>query len=359
MRGLMMPDISVIVPIYDIPEAILKNCIDSLISQTFEDIEIILVDDGDKNDCGKICDEYAKRDPRIVVIHQENQGVSTARNAGIDISKAPYIAFVDADDWVDEIMLETAIKVARNGDPDIVLWEYSVEKENAVRSEILEGEVGEDLVAIYGEQKDIEKIQRAMIGGMVQARNGMHGGPVCKLYKRTILLNNNIRFKSGLKRSQDNEFNFRYFEYVSKAIYIEKEFYHYRQISSSATHKYREGSREFLELYLDEVKSNLDKYKKPKVFYDDFDYIVIGKFFDICKTEYAHPSNPQPLRIKINKIKALIKSEPYDSAFKKYNGNEFNKLLKIIVPLAKRKNYTMVYAICILRYFLIKIKYMG
>lgn len=98
-----MPKISIIVPIYNVEEY-LPRCIDSILAQTFKDFELILVDDGSLDNCGKICDEYAQKDDRIVVIHKENGGLSDARNAGIDVATGEYIGFIDSDDWIDSNM---------------------------------------------------------------------------------------------------------------------------------------------------------------------------------------------------------------------------------------------------------------
>ena len=94
-----MPLISVIVPIYK-TEQYLKKCIDSILCQTYKEIELILVDDGSPDGCGRICDEYAEKDPRVVVIHQENTGQAGARNHGLQIARGDYIGFVDSDDWI-------------------------------------------------------------------------------------------------------------------------------------------------------------------------------------------------------------------------------------------------------------------
>lgn len=100
-----MAKISIIVPVYRV-ESYLKKCINSLINQSLRDIEIILVDDGSSDDCGKICDEYAKKDNRVRVIHKQNEGLSEARNVGIMAAESPYIGFVDSDDYVAEDMYE-------------------------------------------------------------------------------------------------------------------------------------------------------------------------------------------------------------------------------------------------------------
>lgn len=98
-----MPEISIIVPVYKVEEY-LPRCIDSILAQTFTDFELILVDDGSPDNCGKICDEYAQKDDRIVVIHKNNGGLSDARNAGIDVATGEYIGFIDSDDWIDPNM---------------------------------------------------------------------------------------------------------------------------------------------------------------------------------------------------------------------------------------------------------------
>ena len=106
-----MPELSIIVPVYKV-EPYLPKCIDSILAQTFTDFELILVDDGSPDHCGEICDEYAARDERIIVIHQENRGVSAARNAGLDIARGKYIGFVDSDDWIHPEMYEKMIRIA-------------------------------------------------------------------------------------------------------------------------------------------------------------------------------------------------------------------------------------------------------
>ncbi|MGG7201271.1 glycosyltransferase family 2 protein [Clostridium butyricum] len=115
----MKPLISVIVPIYNV-ENYLRTCIDSIISQSYENLEIILVDDGSKDNCGKICDEYAVKDSRIIVIHKDNGGLSSARNAGIDICKGEFISFIDSDDFVSDYFIELLYEGIKKYSADIV-----------------------------------------------------------------------------------------------------------------------------------------------------------------------------------------------------------------------------------------------
>jgi glycosyltransferase involved in cell wall biosynthesis len=115
--------LSIIVPVYN-AEPYLRRCIDSILAQTFTDFELILVDDGSPDNCPAICDEYAEKDPRIVVIHKDNGGISDARNAGLDIAKGDYIGFVDSDDYIDAEMYEKMYNAAIMHDSDIVSCTY-------------------------------------------------------------------------------------------------------------------------------------------------------------------------------------------------------------------------------------------
>lgn len=111
--------ISVIVPVYKV-ESYLEQCISSIIKQTYKNLEIILVNDGSPDNCGKLCDIYAKKDSRIKVIHKKNGGLSDARNVALDIATGDYIGFVDSDDWININMYEVLINEAKNEDADIV-----------------------------------------------------------------------------------------------------------------------------------------------------------------------------------------------------------------------------------------------
>lgn len=115
-----MPVISVIVPVYKV-EPYLRRCIDSILAQTYTDFELILVDDGSTDNCGAICDEYAKQDARIRVIHQENGGLSAARNAGIDAAQGDYLTFIDSDDFIAEGFLEQLWQTAQETAAECVI----------------------------------------------------------------------------------------------------------------------------------------------------------------------------------------------------------------------------------------------
>ena len=116
--------ISVVVPVYNV-EKYIDKCINSIINQTYKNLEIILVDDGSPDNCGKICDEYAKKDNRIKVTHKENGGVSSARNIGIKNATGDWLTFVDADDWIENNFVEQLLKIGNQENAEIVLCGYN------------------------------------------------------------------------------------------------------------------------------------------------------------------------------------------------------------------------------------------
>ena len=114
-----MPLVSIIVPVYNV-ENYLKECIDSILMQTYKNIEVILINDGSSDSSGKLCDEYKEKDIRIKVVHKTNGGLSDARNLGLDICKGEYISFVDSDDYVSPIFVEIYMQAMQEGNCDIV-----------------------------------------------------------------------------------------------------------------------------------------------------------------------------------------------------------------------------------------------
>ena len=115
--------VSIIVPIYNI-EGYIRECIDSILAQTYPDFELILVDDGSPDNCGRICDEYAEKDVRIKVIHKENGGLTSARNAGLAVAKGDWIMHVDGDDWIGPDMIESLIEAANATEADLVFGDF-------------------------------------------------------------------------------------------------------------------------------------------------------------------------------------------------------------------------------------------
>lgn len=191
---------SVIVPVYNV-EKVLSRCIESILSQTFSNFELILIDDGSTDKSGEICDEYKKKDERVKVIHQNNQGVSKARNVGLDISKGKYIVFIDSDDCVEINHLEQFGKV--NSDLIITgFWlckqDYSIINEFSV------------------ENKEYANVDENVI---IQILKSWYSHPVCaKRFKRKIIDENGMRFIEECSYGEDAIFFAMYLEKVKDII---------------------------------------------------------------------------------------------------------------------------------------------
>lgn len=217
--------VSVIVPVYKV-ENVLHYCIDSILNQTYKDFELILVDDGSPDNSGKICDEYAKKDNRIKVIHKENGGVSSARNHGIDIAKGKYICFVDSDDYVNKNYLEILIRTKSEHPEFDNIWCYFQTVTDYDRT-------GENLILDDNKNYSVKDI-------MTLHEKWLDAGPVCKLYDRKTILENGLTFDSNLSLGEDLIFNFQYLDCTNGKIFvIPKQLYSYVQLSDcSLSQKY-------------------------------------------------------------------------------------------------------------------------
>lgn len=221
-----MPLVSIVVPVYKV-ENVLHYCIDSILNQTYKNFELILVDDGSPDNSGKICDEYAKKDNRIKVIHKENGGVSSARNCGIDAAKGKYICFVDSDDYVNKNYLEILIRTKSEHPEFDNIWCYFQTVTNY-------DSTGGNL--IVDDNKNIYSVKDIM----TLHEKWLDAGPVCKLYDRKIILENGLTFDSNLSLGEDLIFNFQYLDCTNgKILVIPKKLYSYVQVSDcSLSQKY-------------------------------------------------------------------------------------------------------------------------
>lgn len=211
---------SIIVPIYKV-ERYLKTCIDSILTQTFSDFEVILVDDGSPDLCGKICNDYAENDLRIKVLHKANGGLSSARNAGLDIASGEYIIFIDSDDfWDDNTALENINKNLTETKADLLIFPAKryYEDKNKVTS-ILNIEVER--------RKIVNQSTNQAIEYMLQ-NNIYRAAAWNKVVKKSIIDTHNMRFKDGYL-SEDMDWCGDLLVYCSKFDFYEKPLYMYRQ----------------------------------------------------------------------------------------------------------------------------------
>jgi len=208
--------ISVIVPIYNV-EDYLNRCVDSIINQTYKNLEIILVDDGSPDNCPQMCDDYAKKDSRIKVVHKENGGLSDARNAGMEVATGEYVSFIDSDDYISLDFYETLMQTMLENNSDII--ECSVVKfyENGKFDEY-----SDDLKVANYETVDA-------LGGLID-ENPFRQHVWNKLYKSSVALD--IPYAVG-KLNEDEFWTYQVFGKANKVTKINKTMYYYFQRSGS------------------------------------------------------------------------------------------------------------------------------
>lgn len=233
-----MPKVSIIVPVYNVAPY-LRQCMDSIINQTYRNIEIICIDDGSTDESGKILDEYAKSDDRINAMHTNNVGVASARNTGLSLASGEYLLFVDGDDWIDTATCQKAVSSISTESVDVVMWPYIREFSDHSDPKIIFR--GQKLF----DETECRKLQRRMIGlsneELAHPENADALSTVWgKLYRREIIEQNHLRFVnlSRIGTYEDGLFNLCYFAHVKSAVYIPDYLSHYRK-NTGMTSKYR------------------------------------------------------------------------------------------------------------------------
>ncbi len=214
--------ISVIVPIYNV-EKYLNRCIESIVNQTYNNLEIILVDDGSTDNCPEMCDKWDEKDSRIKVIHKENGGVSSARNAGLDVASGNYIAFADGDDYLDTDMFRILYEKAIDENADIVACNLIYVNDN---EELLKESWYADAAAAGNKE-----VLKAYFSDSFIAP-----GCPAKLYKASIINSKKSRFPLNVKIGEDFLFNFYVFSACEKVVHIKEGLYFYYMRDDSAVH---------------------------------------------------------------------------------------------------------------------------
>ena len=216
-----MPRISVIVPVYN-AAAYLQQTIEVIQAQTFSDYELILVNDGSTDRSGMICEEFARQDARIKVIQKENEGAGPTRNAGLAIAGGEYVAFPDADDWVEPDLLESTYQAACAHAADLVIF--------GVERTVTDSNSGALLTEFQTPLRDDifltqHECRRQFVNLLTS--NIIFDSPANKLYSMAVIRKNHVRFPA-LKRGQDGAFNLEFYNGVGKVVFLPKILYHYR-----------------------------------------------------------------------------------------------------------------------------------
>lgn len=269
------PAVSVIVAVYNV-EKYIRQCVDSFLSQTFTDFELILVDDGSPDRCGEICDEYAARDSRVRVIYQLNGGVSVARQSGLDAATGEYVIHADPDDWVDAGMLEEMVGEARRTAADMVVCDYWTERAS---------------VSYYSKAVDSPdgRIEPADFLKKILFQQ-LHGSCWNKLLRRTCYSGIGF-YPSHLNLCEDELFNIRVLNSgrVKRIAYLPKGYYHYRinvhSICSTPTPKHLQSKMTVIEEVGKMVDiAEYDNLTAMKI--EAFFWAFLLKMFDALPTLY-------------------------------------------------------------------------
>lgn len=320
--------ISVVIPVYNV-EKYLSRCIDSVLNQTYSNIEVILVNDGSTDKSAEVCEKYVDLDSRVILINQKNKGLPGARNSGLKIAKGQYIGFIDSDDVIDSDMVLHFKEIATKFSPDVIVsnifqYEYGNKKFQYLRNEL-----PYDTIL---EKNEIKKFfLEPYYGGYL----GIIPSSCTKMYNMTFLKDYDLIFDESLKRAEDYWFNFEVFKNASSVYAIDKAFYHYFKNDESIMHTFREG--EFA-IFLDSraklleknnelgFKINLEKYDKK--FIDVTNEFVLSALknkrsdlvFSILKNKVFSNAfkNVKPDRYHTKIIQKLLKFRMINAAFLVY-----------------------------------------
>lgn len=317
-----MNKLSVIIPIYNV-EKYLKECLDSVVNQTLGDIEIILVDDGSPDNSGKICDEYAKKDNRIKVIHKENGGLGNARNVGIDYATGEYIGFVDSDDWVDLNFFETLYNEAKRTNADISVGNFKKIKLGKLKPLPYKYDIKN--------YKDIKLIKQVGIGLFPY----FDLATVRQIYKKEFLNKYKIRYAEKLLY-EDVPFSFITGMYAKSIVLCPKTFYMYRfnPKSISNTSKNNRGVFDIFKVFnlckeaIEKNEENIDIEKCKKMLearmihhYSSHAFVIHPDLFDEflrkAKEEFSDIDIKNNKYLSIN-LKTRYKMVMFSKYYKEY-----------------------------------------
>lgn len=263
-----MDKVTVIVPVYNVEEY-LKECMQSILEQTYQNLEIILVDDGSTDSSGKICDEYQNKDSRIKVIHQENQGLSAARNTALKLATGDMIQFVDSDDFIAKNMIEDLVKIMKQNNADIIISSHYIYQD------------GKPLESEYSNQIQVYDTNQAIAQMVLDKKIRFYAWD--KFYKRELW--KDLEFPVG-RIFEDIATIPKAFIQAKKVLFYDHPFYYYRKREGSITMKRsKEQKLEYLKSVLDinhflrEKTNGIDDYLDYNLIYTMINiFHAVGKY---------------------------------------------------------------------------------
>lgn len=317
------PKISVIVPVYN-TEKYLKRCLDSITSQTLDEIEIILVDDGSKEPCALLCDELASADSRIKVIHKQNGGLGFARNSGIEAATGEYIGFVDSDDYIEPLMYETLYNAAKEYHADLALSGICFVGGNmfAASGEYSKKPFFEEDTVF--EQETMKNLLLGVVGALPsEPDDSRYGVSVCKnIFQASLLRDENIAFLSERDiLSEDTLFMVDVIKHAKRAVGVAGAYYCYCRNEDSLSKSYNPERFEKSMIFLDALEHRIEDACKKEEYKIYLDRLTQGFGRVLCSQEILHAREENitfsVLRKRLkeicthNKIQGVLKSYPW------------------------------------------------
>ncbi|WP_338449835.1 glycosyltransferase [Niallia oryzisoli] len=330
--------VSVIIPVYN-AEKYITECIESLINQTLEECEFIFVNDGSKDRSSYIINEFKEKDRRIILINQENQGVSMARNNGLNAARGEYVGFVDADDYIKQDMYERLYNSAIKDDCDIVISNFESEMDGHKVITSYPFPVNKRLHKNYIEEEILPHF--IMEDNLNTAWN--------KIYRKKIIKDNNVIFPCNVALGEDGIFNMDAFSYAATVKYIEYMGYHYREVKGSATRDIlqKDYFKRALEVYSSELprvfadrikKKKIEKLKAIKLVNSVLAYIYI----------YFTPTKDLAFRRRYQYVRDMISNKELQEALIIYYPEKYHLLgryEKLLIKMILKKMTMGLYCI--------------
>ena len=347
------PLISIIVPCYNV-EKYLRKCVDSILNQTYRNLEVILVDDGSTDSTPQMCDEYQKQDERVKVIHKKNGGLVPARNSGFAILTGKWFMHVDGDDWIDEETCQGLMEVVRMyDDVDIVFWKCIQE----LGTKSIKDKWGwscKDDVKLYTEDEC-----RTLALNTLIYKSGI-ASSYCKLINADFAKKFGIAHDKRIRQGGEGlEFSLRAFYYSKKALFINKYYNHYRYNADSISKRIDEQNTKHLTRTFSVIEEDIEGFENNEIFREAFYQRVVYMLIAIAMSTYFHPNNKDSIFVKCRKYKEVIYGNKlYSTAIKKARLQGIDKFRKITLIFIRLKAYFMLNLIAKMKqYYLKKGKY--
>ena len=333
------PQVSIIVPVYNV-ENYIERCLNSLVNQTFKDIEIITINDGSTDKSLELINKYVKEDIRVSVIDLGDEGVSYCRNLGIEKANGKYIMFVDSDDWIDSNMIEAMYKKAEENKLDLVMCSYIREFKDHSKEKIFN--LPEEI--IYKEDKVKNELLRKLVGPVKEELSNPEmldalGTVWGKLYRTDILKENKIKFVDlkEIGSAEDTLFNIFTFNYLSKVMFLNKPMYHYwRDNPKSVTSQYNPKLKEQRKVFFKYISDFIKENNFEQVFKEALNNRICTSVLGLGLIECS--KNNKISRInKIKNIKKIINEEYIRNAYKNLELKYFSIHWRVFYFFIKNK----------------------